>query len=654
MKLPLRAAVRALPITVLFAAACSDRNPVGGLPEGPQPRTQRLECTALVRAGTLACVSAGPATGGARGDLLVGAEYVKLASSGVHYDSAAGLLHADVTVQNLMRQAIGTTDGTTADSGGVKVFFQSGPTLTQGSGSVSVANADGLGVFTASGQPFFRYTGVLGPLQTSAARHWQFALGSGVQAFTFTLFVSVPVASEDGLVDVTPAHPYLHTGTTRQLAATVRTGAGGVVQGAPVQWSSSNPSVATVDANGVVTALSPDTVTITATSGARTGATRLTVTAGEGDVTPATLTGVAFTPHQVDVTGGPAQVTVTLTGEDAETGVQSAGLVFRSPTQAHDLACSTAEPAGTPDHPTFQCIVTVPQGAEAGTWTVAFATLRDGVMNLTDVQRADLEAAGLWTVLQVASAPDSVAPALASLSFSPDSVDITSSVQNVAVSIGATDAGSGLASAGIVFRSPSQAHDVNCSTADMASGTPQAGTFQCTLPVPRGSETGDWQVAFITLRDRANNLRQVQPADLAAAGVPTVLRVRGTQDVDAPTVTSFAFTPDSVDVRAQARDVTVTLGAADAGTGMYDGSANVVFRSPSNNQTASCQTYTRVSGTDQAGTWQCQFTVPAGAEGGAWHVVFIVLRDQANNLRVVQGSELAAAGYPVTLTVTSN
>src|SRR5687768_11170276 len=118
----MKSLIRALPALVLFAAACSDRTPLsGGIEPGPQPRAeQRLECTARVAAGTVTCVDATAGAGGTRGNLVLGSGFVQLASSNVDYDSATSRLRADVTVKNLLRQAIGTTDGTTADSAGVK------------------------------------------------------------------------------------------------------------------------------------------------------------------------------------------------------------------------------------------------------------------------------------------------------------------------------------------------------------------------------------------------------------------------------------------------------------------------------------------------------------------------------------------------------
>jgi len=554
-------------------------------------------------------------------------------------------------VQNLMDQPIGTTDGVTADSS-VRVFFHSGPTATGGSGSVSVANPDGTGAFTATGQPFFRYPGMLAPLETSAAKHWAFTVEAGVTTFAFTLLVSAPAPREAGRVDVTPARPYVAAGSTRQMSATVRTGAGGVVAGAAVTWGSSDYTVATVDANGLVTAHAAGTVTITATSGARTGFATLTVTEGSGDVTPATLGSFSFTPHHVDVTSGPASVTVTVGIEDAGTGAGSMSVVFRSPSGANDLSCNTASPSGgTPANAIYQCVITVPQGTEAGIWQVAFIALRDQVDNLTNVQPADLQAAGYWTALRIDSEPDTEGPTLVGLSFAPDEIDITSAAVPVTVTFRATDAGSGVTTASLMFRSPSGTRDVPCSVSGLSGGTPQDGTLQCTALFPRGSETGNWEVAFVALRDAADNLRTVQTAEIAAAGLPTTVEVTGTADLNAPVLTSFSFSPTAVDVSVAPRGVAVTVGATDDHTGV--GIMNVVFESPSTNQTQSCQPV-RTSGTDQDGVFSCSLTIPQGAEGGSWKVKFVVLYDQANNLRTVQGSELQTAGYNTTLTVTSN
>ena len=73
-------------------------------------------------------------------------------------------------------------------------------------------------------------------------------------------------------VTVTPATTQLAAlGATVQLSAEVRDQNGQVMAGAAVTWSSSDPSVATVDAQGLVTAAGNGTATITATAGSASG-----------------------------------------------------------------------------------------------------------------------------------------------------------------------------------------------------------------------------------------------------------------------------------------------------------------------------------------------------------------------------------------------
>src|SRR5207302_7256680 len=129
--------------------------------------TAAVTCEVTVSTATLAC---GPATlvatngivhktsGMAPDVVTLGGQgsYVLLTSSGTHYDGS-GLFMANVTLANLLAVPMNTVDGTTADTGGVKVFFNTGPSVTGGTGTVAVSNPDGTGTFTRTGQPFFKY-----------------------------------------------------------------------------------------------------------------------------------------------------------------------------------------------------------------------------------------------------------------------------------------------------------------------------------------------------------------------------------------------------------------------------------------------------------------------------------------------------------------
>jgi hypothetical protein len=179
-------------------AACSDRTLTAPLvPTLPPSTVAALDCRVDVAARTLACAPVALPTS-ARGDKLLGGQekYVKLSSSGTAYDGGTEILSSNVTVQNLLRQSMGTPDGSTL--AGVDVFFAAGPTVTSGTGSVAVGNADGTGTFLAANQPYFHYAEILTPYQISNARSWQFQITGSVSTFTFTVYISTPLVDESG------------------------------------------------------------------------------------------------------------------------------------------------------------------------------------------------------------------------------------------------------------------------------------------------------------------------------------------------------------------------------------------------------------------------------------------------------------------------
>ncbi|MFL5542638.1 MAG: lamin tail domain-containing protein [Longimicrobiaceae bacterium] len=185
------------PLVALLAAAvlaaCSDQQPVAT--RGPlltplhRDAQAAFECTGST-SGSLSCTPARTGTGDARGVVTGGQNTnVKLTSSNVGYNSQTGIFQFDVTVQNLMNEAMGTPDGTVADPDGIQVFFGSGPNVTSGTGSMSVANADGTGTFTATNQPYFAYHEILAQNAVSAARTWQLQVTGDVGTFNFTVYI---------------------------------------------------------------------------------------------------------------------------------------------------------------------------------------------------------------------------------------------------------------------------------------------------------------------------------------------------------------------------------------------------------------------------------------------------------------------------------
>jgi uncharacterized protein YjdB len=112
-------------------------------------------------------------------------------------------------------------------------------------------------------------------------------------------------------VAVTPVNPSISVGAIQQFTAT-GTYSNGTSNDITTQvtWSSSNPSVATVDSTGLAIAVSIGTTTITATSGSISASTTLTVNS-------ATLSSIAVTPaDRIILVGTTQQFTATGTYSD--------------------------------------------------------------------------------------------------------------------------------------------------------------------------------------------------------------------------------------------------------------------------------------------------------------------------------------------------
>jgi hypothetical protein len=289
---PLRArsALAGLTALTLSLSACGDRGtPVDTAPPAPVPAEPvllaSLSCQGSTASRTVRCDGAGLPSA-ARGYIIVGGQgsYVQLTSGNINYNSGTEIFSFDITVQNLIPQPMGTTNGSTPDGTGVRVIFHNGPTVTGGSGNISVANATGTGTFTAAGQPYFGYTGaelggdgILSSNETSSAKGWQLNIDDTVTTFSFQLFVVAEVPFPNGYIDVSPPVDSMVAGGSQALTATVRSAVGNPLPGEPVTWGTGDGGIATVDGSGNVTGVAPGTVTITATSGARSGTATIAV-----------------------------------------------------------------------------------------------------------------------------------------------------------------------------------------------------------------------------------------------------------------------------------------------------------------------------------------------------------------------------------------
>lgn len=147
-----------------------------------------------------------------------------------------------------------------------------------------------------------------------------------IRATATVTVIPVPVAS----ITVSPNAAQAVVGTTVQLTATPRDSAGGALSDRSVTWASSNTQLATVNADGAVSALRVDTATITATSEGKQGTSSITVL-------PVPVVTVDVTPDAASVLAGDT-VRLTATPRDSAgtrswtLGPSCSGLIRRQTT----------------------------------------------------------------------------------------------------------------------------------------------------------------------------------------------------------------------------------------------------------------------------------------------------------------------------------
>ncbi len=121
-------------------------------------------------------------------------------------------------------------------------------------------------------------------------------------------------------------------------------------------------------------------------------------------------------------------------------------------------------------------------------------------------------------------------------------------------------------------------------------------------------------------------------------------------DTNAPQVVSLSISPAAIDTTVSSQTVAVTAHVTDNLAGTRN--VQVKFVSPSGGQVRFGSFY-RLSGDDRDGTYQADVTFAQFSEAGSWRVDFIYTDDKANNTKYYYTNQLASAGLPTSLQVTS-
>ncbi len=366
---------------------------------------------------------------------------------------------------------------------------------------------------------------------------------AGEQPLTINFGVMVVQVSRAVQPPTFPTFMGEEIGDTVRYRAFVRNADGSAVDG-KVRWASLNPSIATVDSTGLVTARRSGQVEIAATyqgaGGAATFIVRGDGTGGTADQTAPALTGFTLSADSVNIAAGDTVLTFTVSATDAGGGVGTISVYLQAPAtdgvqNRQGQSCSAGSGwSTTPSAPnntvSWTCKLVFSRYNAAGTWTISSVQIYDRAYNsriLTDTQ---LAARGFKTAVKVANSNgDVAAPVLTAFSIAPDSINVATGADTVVtVTFGVSDARAGVESVSINFSDQTPLGGRYC-YADryaLAIGpTTNQVTWSCKLFFPRTSAAGTFTVSNVTVRDRIGNHRSYTNAQLTAAGFESGFKV---------------------------------------------------------------------------------------------------------------------------------
>ncbi|MGE5719211.1 MAG: calcium-binding protein [Nocardioidaceae bacterium] len=224
---------------------------------------------------------------------------------------------------------------------------------------------------------------------------------------------------------------------------------------------------------------------------------------------------------------------------------------------------------------------------------------------------------------------DEQPPVAAQTTVDPGSVDVTHADARVTVRVHATD-DTGVRNVQGYLAEGNNGVALSVDGFELVSGTDRDGWWEGAATIPR------WTPQVTLHPDVWVTDRQGRSINTDGQGA-TLQVVDADPDTEVPRLTLTKVTPTAVDVRTQARNVSVTLRAVDAKSGVAR--LDVCLSRPGTPtkynphplyQEVACADPTRVSGTVRDGTWAATVTIPKGSVGATYNVV-VYTEDRVGN-----------------------
>ena len=255
----------------------------------------------------------------------------------------------------------------------------------------------------------------------------------------------------------------------------------------------------------------------------------------------------------------------------------------------------------------------------------------------------------------VSQVEDILPPELIFFDFTPTTIDVSSSDQNVLFTFRITDDLSGFYSCSFGMRSPSgeQARIGTVWSTHRISGDEFDGIYEYTLTFPQLSEGGTWYVDYIVIHDVVGNHLDLDANDLNNMGFISELFITGGEDLAPPILALFDFNPKTIDVSTGDQYVTFTIRVIDELSGFYSSSFTITSSTGRQVRSGTIWPSHRISGDANDGVYEYNLRIVQYTESVTWHVTYLSVHDRVWNRLVLSETGIQNLGFPTELEVIS-
>lgn len=364
---------------------------------------------------------------------------------------------------------------------------------------------------------------------------------------------------------------------------------------------------------------------------------------------------LSFDRRFVDTSAGDTSVVVHLEAWDPS-GIGSISLQIDGP----NGPCQHLELEGGPGpRSALQASIDVPSTTPVGDYRLASLTITDRKGNTRTLSAAEIKGAGYGSELAVFAGPDEEGPELTSLSLSTTEVDTSGAPATIDISVGASDALSGVNDTHVAVVLPNWEPGPLELTGSMGpeippvTGTRHDGVWNQRISLVQHAMPGYYKINGVYLSDLAGNTSHYKRQELEELGYPVDFLQAGAGDTTPPEILDFWFQPSKLRTSAGVRTIFFYTHVHDdlSGFGQWPDTGlsgvRTGFDPPGVGGFNTSGTVPKlISGSELDGVWREEVVLDADSPPGEYEIDYAGATDRAGNDLLLKRAEIESSGWP--------